>query len=43
MSSCHLFGETYDFGNGVEIKKEFDANLLRIFISVSSKYEGKPL
>ena len=43
MSSCHLSGKTYDCWNGDEMKKESDAILLRIFISESDKYEGKPL
>jgi uncharacterized protein len=43
MSSRHLSGKTYDFWNGNEMKKESDAILLRIFISESDKYEGKPL
>jgi hypothetical protein len=43
MSSGHLPGKTYDCWNGDEMKKESDAILLRIFISESDKYEGKPL
>ena len=43
MSSRHLFGKTYDCWNGGEMKKESDAILLRILISESDKYEGKPL
>ena len=43
MSSRHLSGQTYDCWNGNEMKKESDAILLRIFISESDKYEGKPL
>ena len=43
MSSRHLSGETYDCWNGDEMKKESDAILLRMFISESDKYEGKPL
>ena len=43
MSSRHLPGKTYDCWNGDEMKKESDAILLRIFISESDKYEGKPL
>ena len=43
MSSRHLSGKTYNLWNGDEIKKEADAILLRIFISESDKYEGKPL
>jgi len=43
MSSRHLSGEIYDCWNGDEMKKESDAILLRIFISESDKFEGKPL
>ena len=43
MSSRHLSGEIYDCWNGGEMKKESDAILLRILISESDKYEGKPL
>ena len=43
MPSRHLSGETYNCWNGDEMKKESDAILLRIFISESDKYEGKPL
>ena len=43
MSSRHLSGQNYDCWNGDEMKKESDAILLRIFISESDKYEGKPL
>ena len=43
MSSRHLSWKTYDCWNGDEMKKESDAILLRIFISESDKYEGKPL
>ena len=43
MSSRHLSGKTYDCWNGGEMKKESDAILLRILISESDKYEGKPL
>ena len=43
MSSRHLSGKTYDCWNGGEMNKESDAILLRILISESDKYEGKPL
>ena len=43
MYSRHLSGKTYDCWNGGEMKKESDAILLRILISESDKYEGKPL
>jgi uncharacterized protein len=43
MPARHLSGENNDCWTGDEMKKESDAILLRIFISESEKYEGKPL